>query len=49
MATGTPCKIIKARESYGFDFYVYHGDKLVGVYPSEDMATAAAAREESAR
>lgn len=43
------CKIIKVRESHGFDFYVYSGAKLLGVYPSEGMAASVAAREESAR
>ena len=43
------CKIIKVRESYGFDFYVYQGQRLVGVYPSEGKAASVAAREESAR
>jgi hypothetical protein len=31
-------QIIKVRESYGFDYYVYSGDKLIRVCPSEGMA-----------
>jgi hypothetical protein len=36
-------QIIKVRESYGFDFYVYQGDKLIRVCPSEGMAREVAA------
>lgn len=35
--------IIKVRESYGDDFYVYAGSKLVRVCPSEGMAREVAA------
>jgi hypothetical protein len=35
--------IVKVRESYGFDFYVYVGDRLVRVCPSEGMAREVAA------
>jgi hypothetical protein len=37
-------EILKVRESYGYDFYVYVDDKLVRVCPSEDMARAVAAK-----
>lgn len=36
-------RIVKVRESYGFDFYVYAGDKLIRVCPSEGMAREIAA------
>lgn len=36
-------QIIKVRESYGFDYYVYVGQKLIRVCPSLDVATAVAA------
>ena len=36
-------KIVKVRESYGFDYYVYQGDKLIRVCPSEGMAREVAA------
>jgi len=36
-------KIIKVRESYGFDWYVYVGQKLIRVCPSEGMAKSVAA------
>lgn len=36
-------KIIKIRESYGFDWYVYVGQKLIRVCPSEGMAREVAA------
>lgn len=36
-------KIIQVRESYGFDYYVYAGDKLLRVCPSLDVATAVVA------
>lgn len=35
------------QETYGPDYYVYRGQKLVGVYPSESMARSVIAREES--
>jgi hypothetical protein len=38
----TPC-IIEVRESYGSDFYVYLGDKLIRVCPSIGMANEVAA------
>lgn len=31
-------QIVKVRESYGFDYYVYVGSKLIRVCPSESMA-----------
>ena len=37
-------EILKVRENYGYDFYVYVDDKLVRVCPSEDMARAVAAK-----
>ena len=36
-------RIVKVRESYGFDYYVYQGDKLIRVCPSEGMAREVAA------
>ena len=36
-------RIIEVRESYGSDFYVYAGDKLVRVCPSMGMAREVAA------
>lgn len=36
-------RIIEVRESYGSDFYVYAGDKLVRVCPSRGMAEEVAA------
>lgn len=36
-------QIIKVREIYGDDFYVYVGANLVRVCPSEGMANAVAA------
>ena len=36
-------RIIKVREEYGFDWYVYAGEKLIRVCPSEDMAKEVAA------
>lgn len=39
----TKVQIIKVRESYGFDYYVYVGQKLIRVCPSMDVATAVAA------
>ena len=36
-------QIIPVRESYGLDFYVYHGDKLIRVCPSIGMAQEVAA------
>lgn len=36
-------EIIKVKESYGFDYYVYKGDKLIRVCPSEGMAREVAA------
>jgi len=39
----TKIKIIKVRESYGYDYYVYAGDKLLRVCPSMDVASAVAA------
>ena len=36
-------QIVKVRESYGFDFYVYLGEKLIRVCPSEGMAREVAA------
>lgn len=35
--------IIKIKESYGFDYYVYKGEKLIRVCPSEGMANEVAA------
>lgn len=39
----TNVQIIKVRESYGFDYYVYQGEKLIRVCPSEGMAREVAA------
>lgn len=39
--------IVTIREAYGVDYYVYCGQKLVGVFPSESMARSVIAREES--
>jgi hypothetical protein len=39
--------VVVVRETYGPDYYVYRGQKLVGVYPSESMARSVIAREES--
>lgn len=36
-------KIIPVREAYGVDYYVYVGDKLIRVCPSEGMAHEVAA------
>lgn len=36
--------IIKVRESYGFDYYVYEGQKLIRVCPSIGMANEVAAQ-----
>lgn len=36
-------KIYKIRESYGYDWYVYVGQKLIRVCPSEGMAKEIAA------
>lgn len=36
-------RIVKVRETYGFDYYVYLGDKLIRVCPSEGMAREVAA------
>ena len=36
-------RIIEIRESYGTDFYVYVGDKLIRVCPSIGMAREVAA------
>lgn len=36
-------QIIKVRESYGFDWYVYAGQKLIRVCPSEGVANSVAA------
>jgi hypothetical protein len=36
-------RIIEVRESYGSDFYVYLGEKLVRVCPSIGMAREVAA------
>lgn len=36
-------QIIPVRESYGTDYYVYRGHKLVRVCPSEGMAREVAA------
>lgn len=36
-------QIIPIRESYGTDYYVYAGEKLVRVCPSEAMARELAA------
>lgn len=36
-------RIIEVRESYGSDFYVYLGDKLIRVCPSIGMAREVAA------
>ncbi len=38
-----PIKIIRVRESYGDDFYVYRGDTLIRVCPSLGMAREVAA------
>lgn len=35
--------IVEVRESYGSDFYVYLGEKLIRVCPSIGMARAVAA------
>jgi hypothetical protein len=35
--------IVKVRESYGFDYYVYVGEKLIRVCPSLGMAREVAA------
>lgn len=35
--------IVKVRQSYGFDYYVYVGEKLIRVCPSEGMAREVAA------
>jgi hypothetical protein len=35
--------IVKVREAYGYDYYVYLGDKLIRVCPSEGMAREVAA------
>lgn len=34
----TTISIIEVRESYGSDFYVYQGEKLIRVCPSIGMA-----------
>jgi hypothetical protein len=39
----TNVRIIHVRESYGFDFYVYCGERLVRVCPSIGMAREVAA------
>jgi hypothetical protein len=36
-------RIFKVRESYGFDYYVYLGEKLIRVCPSLGMAREVAA------
>ncbi len=36
-------QIIRVRESYGFDYYVYKGEKLIRVCPSIGMAREVAA------
>lgn len=36
-------EIVAVRESYGEDFYVYIGDKLIRTCPSEGMAREVAA------
>lgn len=36
-------RIIKVQENYGFDFYIYKGNKLIRVCPSEGMAREVAA------
>jgi hypothetical protein len=36
-------QIVEVRETYGSDFYVYQGDKLVRVCPSIGMAREVAA------
>ena len=36
-------QIIEVRESYGSDWYVYHGERLVRVCPSRGMADEIAA------
>ena len=41
--TRHPVTIERVRESYGYDWYVYHGDKLIRVCPSEGMAREIAA------
>jgi hypothetical protein len=38
-----PVKIIEVQESYGTDFYVYAGSKLIRVCPSIGMAREVAA------
>lgn len=35
--------IVKVRERYGFDYYVYVGEKLIRVCPSIGMAREVAA------
>lgn len=35
--------IIPVRESYGTDYYVYHGERLIRVCPSLGMAREVAA------
>lgn len=42
MAT-KPVRIIEVRETYGSDFYVYSGEKLIRVCPSIGMAREVAA------
>lgn len=37
-------QIIEVKESYGSDFYVYVGEKLVRVCPSLGMAQSVAAK-----
>ena len=39
----TRIQIIEVRETYGSDFYVYAGDKLLRVCPSIGMAREVAA------
>ena len=36
-------QIIRVRESYGFDYYVYKGETLIRVCPSIGMAREVAA------
>lgn len=36
-------KIVKVQETYGTDWYVYCGEKLIRVCPSEGMANSVAA------
>jgi hypothetical protein len=36
-------RILVIRESYGPDYYVYQGEKLIRVCPSMDVASAVAA------